>query len=154
MPKAYAEKIVADRDLYETEIELRKHQIKEVVEEQKWLVELVAMLALNTGIVAILAALLHQATDRGMTLRLASGIATCIVFIILLWNPTIKATRAATEAVLMKARWFFFIPYGLEERHVVLKALWRTLSDVIYLATTWGTGLLIAEMIKTNHLIG
>lgn len=137
---------------YESDIGTRITSLEDTVANNKWVVDLIALLALNTATCSIFVGLLRRAYDIGLSPKLTGGIiASGIVAWLLFW-PSGYAVQQGTEALLLKVRALLRIPYGIEDKNIFFRGAWRAIVFVIYVNATWGTAVLLSELVKNAGL--
>jgi hypothetical protein len=150
MPKADP----PDSDLYEIDISTRKEAIESIVRETKWIVELVSLLALNTGLSTVFMLLMHQLFSSDPSPKLLCGIGATFVLCWLVFWPSARAVELAGEALVIKGRAFLRIPYDLEHRHSIFRSAWHALFTMVHILATWGVAFMLAELLKDSKLLG
>lgn len=150
MPKAYP----SDAEVYEYQINERKEAIIEIVAETKWMMEFIALLAMNTALSTIFAVLMRQLLTNGPNPRLICGVIATFGLGYPIFTPTIRAIQLCSDNFLFKIRKFLHIPHDAEDRHICIRAAWLSLIQTIYIMAVWGTSLMLEEMVKHSGVAG
>lgn len=129
-----------------------KEGLQGTVQNSKWIVEFMTMLALYAGVTTVLAVLCKRVLADGPSIRLVCGIVASFAVSGLLFFPVSDAVDSATVAALLRIRQVLRVPYNLETRNTVFRAVWSAFITTIQTTALWGTGLLGAELVKNVSL--
>lgn len=146
MPKAYPD----DTELYQSDIDERSEWLRAHADDSKWIVDLAAIIALGIASNTLLFTLLFRLFASSDNLRLWYGVLAASVLMYATFRPAFTAVNVTTDMLLLRFRQKVRIPHDIEERNVIIKAVWNSIRQTIHLVAYLGSSLVFAELSKAG----